>query len=154
MDYIRNEENEQVVFEQSVNDLRIPCCLYGFTNTGTTKEETACGRGMFCFYGKTELGENDRICPECGRRMHINDRKEITLRHLPFGGTRCCVRFPHIQLRCPKCKATKMQYIAFQAEELAWMAHVEAVACDMNSDFQEAFEESCPHIQPVLTISI
>ena len=26
---------------------------------------------------------------------------------------------------------------------------VEAVACDMNSDFQEAFEEKCPHIQPV-----
>jgi Transposase and inactivated derivatives len=29
------------------------------------------------------------------------------------------------------------------------MDHVEAVACDMNSDFQEAFEEKCPHIQPV-----
>lgn len=32
---------------------------------------------------------------------------------------------------------------------LEWMEHVEAVACDMNSDFQEAFEEKCPHIQPV-----
>ena len=32
---------------------------------------------------------------------------------------------------------------------LKWMDHVEAVACDMNSDFQEAFEEMCPHIQPV-----
>lgn len=32
---------------------------------------------------------------------------------------------------------------------LEWMDHVEAVACDMNSDFQEAFEEKCPHIQPV-----
>lgn len=32
---------------------------------------------------------------------------------------------------------------------LEWMDHVEAVACDMNSDFQEAFEEMCPHIQPV-----
>ena len=32
---------------------------------------------------------------------------------------------------------------------LSWMDHVEAVACDMNSDFQEAFEEMCPHIQPV-----
>ena len=30
-----------------------------------------------------------------------------------------------------------------------WMDNVEAVACDMNSDFQEAFEEKCPHIQPV-----
>ena len=29
------------------------------------------------------------------------------------------------------------------------MDNVEAVACDMNSDFQEAFEEKCPHIQPV-----
>jgi len=29
------------------------------------------------------------------------------------------------------------------------MDSVEAVACDMNSDFQEAFEERCPHIQPV-----
>ena len=32
---------------------------------------------------------------------------------------------------------------------LAWMDNVEAVACDMNSDFEEAFEELCPHIQPV-----
>lgn len=29
------------------------------------------------------------------------------------------------------------------------MDGVEAVACDMNSDFQEAFEERCPHIRPV-----
>ena len=29
------------------------------------------------------------------------------------------------------------------------MDNNEAVACDMNSDFQEAFEEKCPHIQPV-----
>ncbi|MFA5603182.1 MAG: ISL3 family transposase [Bacilli bacterium] len=32
---------------------------------------------------------------------------------------------------------------------LEWMDGVEAIACDMNSDFQEAFEEKCPHIQPV-----
>ena len=31
----------------------------------------------------------------------------------------------------------------------AWMDGVEAVACDMNSDFQEAFEDCCPHIQTV-----
>ncbi len=29
---------------------------------------------------------------------------------------------------------------------MEWMEHVEAVVCDMNSDFQEAFEEKCPHI--------
>ena len=32
---------------------------------------------------------------------------------------------------------------------LEWMDGVEAVVCDMNSDFQEAFEEMCPHIQCV-----
>ncbi len=30
------------------------------------------------------------------------------------------------------------------------MDGVEAVACDMNSDFEEAFENCCPHIHPVL----
>ena len=29
------------------------------------------------------------------------------------------------------------------------MDGVETFTCDMNSDFQEAFEEKCPHIQPV-----
>ena len=32
---------------------------------------------------------------------------------------------------------------------MEWMDGVEAVACDMNSDFQAAFEERCPWIQPV-----
>ena len=30
-----------------------------------------------------------------------------------------------------------------------WMDGIEAVACDMNSDFEEAFEEKCPWIQVV-----
>ena len=30
-----------------------------------------------------------------------------------------------------------------------WMAGVEAVACDMNSDFEEAFLERCPHLEVV-----
>ena len=29
------------------------------------------------------------------------------------------------------------------------MDGVEAVACDMNSDYQEVFEDRCPHIQVV-----
>ena len=32
---------------------------------------------------------------------------------------------------------------------IEWMSHVEAVACDMNSDFEEAFKEKCPHIKIV-----
>jgi len=44
-------------------------------------------------------------------------------------------------------KAVVYDFIAHVG--LDWMDGVEAVACDMNSDFQEAFEEMCPHIQPV-----
>ena len=32
---------------------------------------------------------------------------------------------------------------------LEWMSHVEAIACDMNSDFEEAFKEKCPHLKIV-----
>lgn len=46
-----------------------------------------------------------------------------------------------------KKKATVYSFIEHVG--LEWMDNVEAVACDMNSDFQEAFEECCPHIQPV-----
>ena len=35
-----------------------------------------------------------------------------------------------------------------------WMRHVDAVALDMNSDFEEAFLEKCPHIRPVFDYSI
>lgn len=46
-----------------------------------------------------------------------------------------------------KRKCTIYDFIDHVGE--AWMDGMEAVSCDMNSDFQEAFEECCPHIQPV-----
>lgn len=46
-----------------------------------------------------------------------------------------------------KKKQVVYDFIDFVGED--WMAGVEAVACDMNSDFQEAFEERCPDIQIV-----
>jgi len=46
-----------------------------------------------------------------------------------------------------KKKATVYSFI--EHVSLEWMDGVEAVACDMNSDFQEAFEDRCPHIQSV-----
>jgi transposase len=192
--------------------------------------------------------------------MHINSHPDIYIRHLCIGGSLSCLLFPHNQLRCPGCGATKSQHISFKAaghlitdalyeytsgllasgtytnkqvaeitglgkntvkaidkkrlQELyttdngrklikperqakylgidefklhngrryathiidletghvlwiqngkkkqvvydfidhvgmEWMSGVEAVACDMNSDFQEAFEEKCEWIQPV-----
>ena len=46
-------------------------------------------------------------------------------------------------------KKKKVVYEFIEHVGLEWMESVEAVACDMNSDFQEAFEEKCPWIQPV-----
>ena len=46
-------------------------------------------------------------------------------------------------------KKKQVVYDFIEHVGLKWMDAIEAVACDMNSDFQEAFEEKCPHIQPV-----
>ncbi len=44
-------------------------------------------------------------------------------------------------------KAVVYDFIKHVGEQ--WMNGVEAVACDMNSDFQNAFEEKCPHVRIV-----
>ena len=46
-----------------------------------------------------------------------------------------------------KKKKALYDFIKFVGEE--WMDGVEAVACDMNSDYQDVFEVCCPHIQVV-----
>lgn len=46
-------------------------------------------------------------------------------------------------------KKKQVVYDFIQFVGLEWMDSVEAIACDMNSDFEEAFEEICPHIQIV-----
>ena len=259
MDYIRTEANGQLAFTQSTDFLRLPSCLYGFNNTDTLIETARSGRTIYCHKGVLHLPEEERTCT-CGCKMHINTSPDISLQHLCIGGNLSCVVFPHHQLRCPKCGATKSQHISFKADGhriteellqytrdllargtytnkqvseitglgkntvkaidkkrlqelyttdngsklikpekqakflgidefklhngrryathiidletghilwiqngkkkqvvydfidhvgLEWMDTVEAVACDMNSDFQEAFEEKCPWIQPV-----
>ena len=47
-------------------------------------------------------------------------------------------------------KSKQVVYDFIDHVGMEWMSGVEAVACDMNSDFQEAFEEKCYWIQPVL----
>ena len=259
MDYIRTEADGQLAFTQSTEFLFLPSCLYGFRNTKTTVEKAKSGRTIYCHRGTLALPEEERIC-SCGQRMHINSHPNIYIRHLCIGGNLSGILFPHNQLRCPKCGATKSQYISFKAEGhlitvelhqytrdllaagtytnkqvaeitgldknvvkaidkkrlqelyttdggkklikpekqaeflgidefklhngrryathiidletghvlwirngkkkqvvydfidhvgMEWMSGVEAVACDMNSDFQEAFEERCDWIQPV-----
>ena len=48
-----------------------------------------------------------------------------------------------------KGKKKQVVYDFIEHVGLEWMASVVAVACDMNSDFYEAFQERCPHIKIV-----
>ena len=259
MEYICINEKGQVQFDLEDNLIQIPTGLHGFSNTKTGfYPQPFNGHDALLIFGNLRVTEQDRICPQCGAKMHINRQSVVVLHHLNFGSTYTNVGFPHIQFLCPKCSSTKSQFIPFRADghrmttELCtyikdllslntltlkeisnmtgidenivksidlerlkekytfeghlkkpekfcefigidefklhcgykfathiidmetghilwiaegkkkqvvydfiehvgidWMKNVKAVACDMNSDFEEAFKEKCPHIQPV-----
>lgn len=46
-------------------------------------------------------------------------------------------------------KKKQVVYDFIEHVGMEWMKHVKAVACDMNSDFEEAFKEKCPHLEIV-----
>lgn len=262
MDYTENQRFEQLSlpFGNEISQqeyLLVPSSLTGFHNTDTTSSLLASGQKAFCMNGTLELQE-DRTCPSCGSHLHINQRFQKVLKHLPVGGGTTCISFQHVQYICPACGHTHMQEIPFQSDHhritkeleeyvrfllarnqftnkeiseltgvgqnivkaidkrrleelyvedgelrrpeeharflgidefklhnghkyathiidmtnghilwiaegkkkqvvydfiehvgLEWMSHVKAVALDMNSDFQEAFEEKCPHLRMV-----
>ncbi len=256
MNYTQNTNYTQLQLSVNDNFLMIPSFLDGFHNTYTTVETSYSQREVFCLHGILDSCEADSICPKCGKKMHINNRRKINLRHLCFGNILTCVDFDRIQYYCNDCHCSCMQPITFKADNhfitteleqytrdllangtytlkqvdkitglgkntvksidskrlkelytidskilvkperqakylgidefklhnghkyathiidmetghilwiqhgkkkqvvydfikhvgLEWMDQVEAVACDMNSDFQEAFEEKCEHI--------
>ena len=115
MDYIRTEADGQLTLEHSTEFLHLPSCLYGFHNTETTAEKAESGRDVFCFHGVLDISEEERTC-RCGHRMHINAHPHIILRHLCIGNSLSCLSFPHNRFLCPKCGATKTQFIPFKAD--------------------------------------
>ena len=106
MNYIRTEENGQLVFEQSTDFLHIPSCLFGFHNTETIVGKAASGRTVYCFQGNLDLSESERRC-KCGKRMHINSRPDITLRHLCFGNELTCLKFPMFSFDAGAAESSK-----------------------------------------------
>ena len=132
MDYIRTEADGQLTLTQSTEFLILPSCLYGFTNTETTVKTAKSGRVVYCHKGTLDLPEEERICT-CGRRMHINTHLDISIRHLCIGGNLSCLIFPHNQLRCPECGATKSQFISFKAAGHLITEQLHQYACDLLS---------------------
>ena len=47
--------------------------------------------------------------------MHINGHRELTLRHLCFGGSLTAIHFKRVQLLC-KCGHSHMQTVPFKAD--------------------------------------
>ncbi len=74
MDYTRKEADGQLAITQSVEFLRIPSCLYGFSNTETEALTAESGRTIFCFKGKLDSSEEDIIFT-CGAKMHVNNHR-------------------------------------------------------------------------------
>lgn len=240
-----------------MNTITFPSGLKGFVNTNTKEGITVTDKKIYLIDGRLE--SYSPACHVCGEKMHIHDTYDAALNHLPYGNVLSVVRFPKHRYYCPKCKATQMEEVGFQAaghritepllnftEDLLrqgitlkkvsyltglcrnvvkaidrrrleslyckagstewkapaetpkvigvdefklhdghkyatiimsmetghvlyiakgrrkqviydfiefvgeeWMENVEAVCCDMNSDYQEAFEERCAHIQCV-----
>ena len=258
MNYNLNENEIQLSLNDSNEYLMIPSHLCNFKNTDTTIVITKSNITVYCINGVLTTPFEDRICPNCGNIMHVNNHFDVTLRHLCIGGNLSCVTFSRNQFYCTQCGLSKMQTIPFKADNhritnelyqytldllaantytlkqvaditglgkntvkeidlrrlkenytvngnlikpetqarflgidefklhdgykyathiidletghilwiargkkkqvvydfiehvgVEWMSHVEAVACDMNSDFEEAFKEKCPHIKIV-----
>ena len=130
MDYIRTDADGQLTLTQSTEFLILPSCFYGFHNTETTIETAGSGRTVYCHRGTLDLPEEERIC-SCGQRMHINSHPDIYIRHLCIGGNLSGLLFPHNQLRCPKCGATKSQFISFKAPGHLITDSLHQYACDL-----------------------
>ena len=65
MNYTHTESNGQLAFSETrYSFLSIPSRLEGFNNSDTTVIKSVSGREVFCFNGKLELAESDRM----GRR--------------------------------------------------------------------------------------
>ena len=93
----------------------IPHGLTDFFSSGTRIETDAHGKTMYVFHGNLCQPEA-MVCPRCLGRMHVNNTRTMTLRHLPFGPALSYVRFTRKQYLCPECNKTCMEPVAFRAE--------------------------------------
>ena len=133
MDYIRTEAEGQLKYTQSTDFLRIPSCLYGFVNESTSTRIVESGRTVILFKGFLMADDENLVCDCCGTKMHVNNHPRIMLSHLPFGGYLSNVSITRNQYACPKCGATKTQYIFFKSLGHRITVELHQYVCDLLS---------------------
>ena len=117
MNCTRTDANGQLSFSAFTGSfLMVPSSMTSFYNTGTTVETTRSGRTAYRYEGTLDIQDSDRICPKCGKRMHVHGGHLIAVQHLNVGGNFGYLSFRRNQLECPHCGATVMQSVPFMAD--------------------------------------
>ena len=112
----QSENIEILKLYEQMQYLKIPSTLESFVNTETIIDNKY-GKEYYVFKGYLLLNNDEEICDKCHCMMHINDKYDITLKHIPIGGTYTSIVINIKQLFCPKCKVTKMQRIPIKVDK-------------------------------------
>lgn len=121
--------------------------------------------GGLTFVGKLDE-RGDTFCPNCSRKLVKNGSLKSTLKHVAIGGVHTNIRVSYARFRCLNIDCqfnTRSQSIPFKADGyritkplkeyteklLSYGLTLKAVACDMNSDFEEAFKGRYPKLDIV-----
>lgn len=115
MNYNKNITINQSNSLENENILYFPSLLNGFINTSTSRS-SGNNKDFINFEGYINPTHEDYICPSCGSKMHINNKYNVSLKHLPIGGVFSFISLPRIQFFCPKCHISKLQDISFKNE--------------------------------------
>ena len=88
MNCTRTDANGQLSFSAFTGSfLMVPSSMTSFYNTGTTVETTRSGRTAYRYEGTLDIQDSDRICPKCGKKMHVHGGHLIAVQHLNVGGS-------------------------------------------------------------------
>lgn len=97
--------------------LYLPSSLAGFTqHSYSVHQDISMTHTVFkCSGSLSDLTDEERICPECGSKMHIKSSRQQTIRHLPFGSSYSQVSYKTSRLYCEKCGHSHMRSVPFKA---------------------------------------
>ncbi len=109
---VKTEDIE--IINEKKDYILIPSVLDGFVNKTTTSGTDKYGRKSMFINGTVNIDDEDYICDQCGCKMHLNNSRNESLKHLSFGGDLTYICFKRHQLFCEHCHYSKMQKIKFK----------------------------------------